>query len=145
MNKDKGVTLSMPIFFILFGIWLIFVSSSMAKIEGSFPRMIGIFTLIVALYQLYSDLKATTYKNKFKDANIMKVAMILAVLIIYTILFDKIGYMIDTFLLSLFTMVTLGYKNKIKAVVISFLITTTVFLIFSILLKVPLPTLFLNI
>ncbi|MBF4692112.1 tripartite tricarboxylate transporter TctB family protein [Fusibacter ferrireducens] len=145
MNKDKRVTLSMPIFFILFGLWLIFASSSMAKIEGAFPRMIGIFTLIVALYQLYSDLRATTYKNKFKDANILKVAMILIVLIVYTVLFDKIGYMIDTFLLSLFTMITLGYKNKMKAAMLSFLITTGVFLIFSILLKVPLPTLFLNI
>ena len=62
---------------------------------------------------------------------------------IYVFLLKKIGFIIDTFLLTSFTMYALDYKNWKLLPIISACITAVVFGVFSGLLNVPLPTLFL--
>lgn len=62
---------------------------------------------------------------------------------LYVILLKKIGFIIDTLLLSAFTMWTLDYRNYKLLPLISVLITAVVFFIFYYLLKVPLPTIWL--
>ncbi|WP_040411916.1 tripartite tricarboxylate transporter TctB family protein [Enterocloster asparagiformis] len=60
----------------------------------------------------------------------------------YIFLLGKIGFYFDTLILSMAIMWLLGYRRKIVLIMASLLITTVVFVIFYVLIKVPLPTLF---
>ena len=58
-------------------------------------------------------------------------------------LLKKIGFILDTLLLTSYTMFALGYRNWKLLPVASVVITAAVFGVFYGLLNVPLPTLFL--
>lgn len=144
MNKCKLSVLLMPIFFLILGIYIVVSASMMSTTEGTFPRMVGVLTVIVAGVQLYNDIKKKNHKDIFGNSNILKVTEATIVLFAYVYLLEKIGYIVDTILLSATTMYFLNYRN-IKMVVISSVgFTVLVFIIFKMLLKVPLPMIFLK-
>ncbi|WP_101909705.1 tripartite tricarboxylate transporter TctB family protein [Marasmitruncus massiliensis] len=144
MNRSKLINLTMPAFFVGFFVWVILSTMSMEKSEAIFPRMIGVFSLAVSFFQLYSDLKKADHKDKFQNSNVLKVLEATAVLFIYILLMKKIGCLIDTVLLSFYTMYALGYRKLKVAVPVSVLLTLVVFLVFKLLLRVPLPMLFFD-
>lgn len=140
MDKKKLSVLAMPVFFLLLGIYIIVSSSAMSTSEGTFPRMVGWLTVLVSVVQLYNDIRKKDYKNVFNHSNMRKVIEATAILFAYVLLLGKIGYIVDTILLSAVTMWFLNYKN-IKVILISSIgFTLIVYCIFKILLKVPLPT-----
>lgn len=144
MDKKKLSVLAMPVFFLLLGIYIIVSSNAMSSSEGTFPRMVGWLTVLVAVVQLYNDIKKKDCKHVFANSNMRKVIEATAILFAYVLLLEKIGYIVDTILLSAVTMWFLNYKN-IKAILISSIgFTLIVYCIFKILLKVPLPVSILN-
>ena len=66
-----------------------------------------------------------------------------AALLLYAFLFKKIGYILDTLWMTAYTMFALRYRDWKRLILISFGITAILYLIFRVLLKVPLPTLWL--
>ncbi len=114
----------------------------MGKAEGTFPYMIGVFTLIVGVFQLFFDLVKKEHADKFKDSNIFKVIEFLVVLSCYIFLFKKIGYIADTTLLAFYAMYSLGYKNIKVAFPLAVLISCVAYFVFSVFLAVPLPAFF---
>lgn len=144
MNRSKLINLTMPAFFAVFFIWVILSTMHMEASEAVFPRMIGVFSLVVSAFQLYFDLKKTDHKDNFQNSNVVKVLEAAAVLFIYILLMNRIGYVIDTVLLAFYTMYALGYRKLKVAVPFSILLTLIIFLIFKLLLRVPLPMLFFD-
>ncbi len=142
MNWSKAINLSMPVFFICFSIYVIASTFPMGKAEGTFPYMIGVFTLIVGVFQLFFDLVEKEHADKFKGSNILKVIEFLGVLSCYIFLFKKIGYIADTTLLAFYAMYSLGYKNIKVAVPLAALISCVAYFVFSVFLAVPLPAFF---
>ena len=76
----------MPVFFVIFSIWIIVTAYQMGSEEGTFPLMVGGFQLIVALFQLYFDLTKSEHVNKFKNSNVWKVIEAVAVMSLYVFL-----------------------------------------------------------
>ena len=132
----------MPVFFVIFSIWIIVTAYQMGSAEGTFPLMVGGFQLIVALFQLYFDLTKSEHVNKFKNSNVWKVIEAVAVMSLYVFMLKKIGYVIDTTVLAIYTMVTLGYRRWGVVFISAVSITAVVFFVFKVLLNVPLPMLF---
>lgn len=144
MTRAKLVNLSVSVFFILFSIWIIKTGWEMGAEEGTFPLMVGVFQLIVALFQLYFDLQGNNHVNKFEESNVWKVIEATAVMLCYVYLLKKIGYIIDTTLLSIYLMLTLGYR-RIKIIIpASIGFTLVVFVVFKVCLRVPLPMVFFD-
>jgi hypothetical protein len=129
----------MPVSFIIMSICIIIASYSYPGDEGIFPRLVGVFMLIVAVFLFSTTIIQKTSKVDFKNINGKKVIEVLGVMALYIALFRFIGYLIDTFLLCAYIMTTLGYKKYKLAALFSAAATIVVFAVFKVLLKVPLP------
>lgn len=141
--KNKLIALIMPVFFIAFSVWVYLSGRAMGENLGKFPRLIAVFTFCVAIFHLVDVLRRKDHENNFQHSNLRKVLELLAVLAIYVVLFKRLGYIICTSLLMFYVIVAQGYKKYAIAASVSVGFTLVVYFIFKILLKVPLPTLFL--
>lgn len=144
MLKSKLINLTMPIFFVLFALWILTTGIHMGKSEGTFPLMVGSFMLIIALFQLGFDLNRSNHKDKFQGSNIPKVIEAVAMLFIYVFMLDRIGYVIDTSLLAFYVMYSLGYRKYSIAIPLAIAFALAAFVIFKVLLGVTLPMIFFD-
>jgi hypothetical protein len=144
MNRIRLINLAMPFFFTIFGLWIFVTSLEMGKIEGTFPRLIGIFVFVVALFQFYFDFANKGNKDRFRESNLLKVAEGIAVISLYVYLLRKIGYIIDTSLVSSYVMTTLGYRKFHISLPVAVFFSLGAFFIFKVLLGVPLPMIWLD-
>ena len=142
MTKNKLISLTLPMFFLAFSVWVFVSGQRMGENLGAFPRLIGIFTFGVAVFHLADVLRRKDHEDRFAQSNLLKVAELLAVLCIYVFLLKKAGYFICTSVLMFYMMLTQGYKRYAVAALTSVLFTALVFFVFKVLLNVPLPTLF---
>lgn len=143
MNKNKMIALSSPLVFLIFGIWIRVSTLSMTKRDSVFPNLVAYMVILVSIIDFVSVYRKPEHKNRFQGINVPKLFQSLAAMFLYVVLLKKIGFVIDTLLLTAFTMWVLDYRNYKRLPLISVLITAAVFIIFYYLLKVPLPTLWL--
>jgi len=144
MNKKQlAIELAMPIVFILMGIYVIVEAMGMGS-EGVFPIMSAGVLLLCAVYLIFEILKKQKTIVKLEGVNLKMVGLTVLTLIIYVVLLKKIGYVIDTFLLSAFIMRALGYKKVPVIALCSALAVAVTFVVFKVLLSVPLPMILLD-
>lgn len=137
------INLLMPLFFIVFGCFIICTALEMNTEEGTFPLMIGGVTLIVALFQFVKDIQAKKSRSNFISCNLLKVIEVIFSLMLYIFFLNKVGYVIDTVVLASYIMLTLGYKKYRLIFLSATIIVGAAFTIFKLFLRVPLPMLFI--
>ena len=136
MNKKQLIIeLAMPIVFALVSIYIIVKAIPM---EGEGVLLIG------AAYLFFETLVKKEEVVKLEGVNLGKVGITLLALIVYVVLLKKIGYIIDTFLLCVFIIRSLGYKKIGITVLCAALAVCATFFVFKVLLSVPLPMIFLD-
>ncbi|MCD7906407.1 MAG: tripartite tricarboxylate transporter TctB family protein [Clostridium sp.] len=144
MNKKQLIIeLAMPIVFALVSIYIIVKAIPMEG-EGVFPIMSAGVLLICAAYLFFETLVKKEVVVTLEGVNLGKVAITLLALIVYVLLIKKIGYIIDTFLLCVFIIRSLGYKKIGVTVLCAALAVCATFVVFKVLLSVPLPMIFLD-
>lgn len=144
MNKKQLIIeLAMPIVFILISIYVIVTARGMGE-EGVFPIMSAGLLLLCAVYLLAEILIKKKQVVKLEGVNLTMVGVTILTLIVYVLLLKKIGYIIDTLLLCAFIMRSLGYKKYGIIAICSVVTILAVFVIFKVLLAVPLPLIFLD-
>lgn len=143
LDKNKIMSLACPLLFLAFGIWIRVSAVKMAKRDAMFPKIVAWLIIIVSVIDFISEMRKTEHKNRFANSNVLKVAICVVVMFLYVGLMKKIGFYLDTLLLTAFTMWILDYRNYKVLPIAAVIITTVVFAAFKYLLKVPLPTLFL--
>ncbi len=139
------ITLAMPAFLLVAGVLILLSTLSMEPELGVFPRIVSILMIVVALFDIVFELRKQDIKNPFRNSRVLMSMVYLLVLVAYTYALPKVGYIISTILVSFYTMYVLGYRNWNNMIISAVGITAVSFLIFGILLKVPLPTVFLEI
>ncbi len=143
MTKNKIISLMCPVIFLAFGIFIKVSASSMSARDASFPNLVAYLIIGVSIIQLIVDFRKKDHKDRFQGVNFLKIAECVAAMCLYIFLLKKIGFFIDTLLLTAFTMYALEYKNYKILAVSSVIITIVVFAVFKWLLRVPLPTIWL--
>ena len=143
LTKNKFIEILCPISFMLFGIFIRVSMLGMSERNSTLPNMVAYIIIVVSIIQLILDLRTEKHKERFKSVNFLKLLECTVAMFLYVFLLRKIGFIIDTFFLTAFTMYALDYKNYKMLVVASVIITAVVFVAFTYLLKVPLPTLWL--
>lgn len=143
MTKDKLTALLCPVAFLVFGIYIRIASISMAERDAVFPNLVAYVVIVISVIDFISVWRKKEHKPIFSGVNFLKLFECLAAMCIYVFLLKKVGFIIDTFLLTSFTMYALDYKNWKLIPAIAAIITAVVFGVFYGLLNVPLPTLFL--
>ena len=141
--KNKLISLLCPSAFLIFGVYIITESLKFKSTDGIFPIMTAVLLMSVSLIQLTKDLLVKEHKDRFAGSNLLQVLEYTAALLLYAFLFKKIGYILDTLWMTAYTMFALRYRDWKRLILISFGITAILYLIFRVLLKVPLPTLWL--
>ncbi len=144
MNKKQLlIELAMPVVFILAAIYIIVKAIPMEG-EGIFPIMSAGVLLICAVYLFFETLVKKEVIVKLEGVNLVMVGITLLALVVYVVLLKKIGYIIDTFLLCVFIIRSLGYKKIGITVLCAALAVAATFFVFKVLLSVPLPMIFLD-
>lgn len=143
MTKNKLVSLLCPTAFLIFGIWVRISAASMTKRDAMLPILVSYAVIVISIVDFVVEYRKENHKNRFADVNYVRILECLASMFLYVFLIKKIGFFFDTLLLTAFTMWALDYKNYKMLAAASLIITTAVFVVFKILLRVPLPTLWL--
>lgn len=143
MTKNKMIALLCPLAFLIFGIYIRVATMSMSSRDATFPNLVSYVVIVISIIDFISVWRKKEHKAIFAGVNFLKLFECLAAMCVYVFLLKKIGFVIDTFLLTSFTMYALDYKNWKLLPIISVIITAAVFGVFYGLLNVPLPTLFL--
>lgn len=142
-KKQLMIELAMPIVFVLASIYIIVKAIPMEG-EGVFPIMSAGVLLICSAYLFFETLVKKEQVVNLEGVNLGKVMVTLLALVVYVLLLKKIGYMIDTFLLCVFIIRSLGYKKIGITILCAVLAVCATFVVFKVLLSVPLPMIFLD-
>lgn len=144
MDKNKWIALLSPLTFFVFGIWVFITSSSMSRGNRTFPQIIAVLTIFISMIGLFSVLREKEVAPLFgENVNYVKLLTCVLSLCIYIFLMKKIGFYLDTLLLTSFHTWNMGYRKYPMLGFSSILITTVVSGVFYFLIKAPLPTLFM--
>ena len=144
MNKKQlAIDAAMPVFFIAVALYVIVKAQGMGS-EGIFPTLSGGVLLLSAIYILADTVVKKRQVVNLEGVNLVMVLITVAALILYIVLLPKIGYIVDTFILGIFVIRSLGYKKIGITLLCSGIAVLVTFFVFKILLAVPLPMIFLE-
>lgn len=137
-KKDLAIELSMPVLMGVLAVAVIFAAGNMGS-EGVFPRLIAYLLLIGALVTAVQTVRNGKKTVVLENLNVKRVVLVLVMLLAYILLLDKLGYILSTFLLCAGVIRLLGYRNYFRLVLCSAATVALVFVLFKVLLLVPLP------
>ncbi len=120
-------------------------SAGFPEVSAKFPRLTAVFTIILALFLMISAIKRRNEEYAKTDNNYLIVCKIIAGLIIYSLVLKVFGYLISTIMLTSYTIFTMKYSKKKNILLISCVVILVIYLIFKVLLQIPLPRGFLNV
>ena len=141
-KKDANKLLEYLTSFVFMGIEL-FVFLEGRTFRGNdkyFPMIVGALTFLAALWVFLEDSKQEKSCFDIKKVNFLAVGVTCAALFIYVFLFKEIGFILSTTLLGISILVGMRFQNKLGIVLYPVIMVAVIFLIFKVLLKVPLPT-----
>lgn len=114
-------------------------SNNFGSLSRKFPKLISFFLFLLSLILLFSSFRGNKDDVADKEIDIFPVIKILIGILIYIVFLKWIGYLPLSFMLIFYITLILGYKNKVKAIIFSFISTIIVYFIFITLLQVPIP------
>lgn len=144
-KKDILLELSLPVVMAALGIFVLIKAESIKpKSAATFPRICAVLMLVgvaVTILQILVTKKKTTH---FEGLRVEKALLLLLMILLYTILLPRIGYIIPTLLLCACIILLLNYRKLPVIGLCSCIAVVVIFVLFKIILKVPLPMLFLD-
>ncbi len=137
-------------FFLSFFLYIIsgFVyiqAADFPEVSAKFPRLTAVFTVILAVYLMIGSIKRRKEEHIKENTDFRIVYKIIIGLIIYTFILKVFGYLISTVILTGYIIYTMQYTKKRNIIIISCGAILVIYLIFKVILQVPLPTGFLNV
>lgn len=140
LNKNKVLELLASVIMLGIGIYIMILATGFRGNDKYFPLIIGGGITAVALWigiEDYFCVKSCFDVSKINFTGIL--ASIIA-LILYIFLFRIIGYILSTYLLGTSIILGLRYKSIKGAFLWPAIMVAVIFVIFKVLLDVPLPT-----
>lgn len=104
-----------------------------------FPILVTIVILFLVFLLLLETYKKIDKNQKINFKNLKAPLFLTVIIILYAIIIKFIGFRISTFVFLFVSTTFLKIEIK-KALFFSFIITAIVYIIFRVLLKIPLPT-----
>lgn len=119
------------------------VSSDRLGASG-FPQIIIIISIILLAYITFNNIKERRNvdekeKFDFRDEGFKRMILSIGLLTLYIFSMNTIGFIIGTFIFSLVVIRVMGYKDTMKTLIFSLVLTLGVTLIFGKVFYVSLP------
>ncbi len=143
MKKNKYAEYIFSLILLLIGAAVLIIGSDFRGNDKYFPVIIGTGMMITAIWMAWEDRKQETACIDLAKINFVAVGITIVALVVYMVLFRLIGYVFSIILLGTSIILGLRYNSVRGAVLWPALMVLVVFVIFRILLKVPLPVLLL--
>ena len=159
-TKTKAFSnLVISVILLAFEVWAYIQAMGFRQVKGAyvqastFPQIMiigmGIFTVVLlaqSIVKLAVDMKpddpdnapAPTL-NPFKDKGVGAALLVIALCVVYVLLFDKLGYVLVSALVSMIIMWLIGKRNPVTVVLVSLLVPLVMWLVFYKLLTVNIP------
>jgi len=119
---------------------IVFIESlKLPYIDAQFPKIISISLFIAAIVLMMSSIKMKAQEKKKKEHNYWRAGIVVAGLILYILILGWLGYLFSTGLLTAYVIFILGYHKRKQTIIIATVATVVFYLIFKLLLNVPLP------
>jgi len=122
---------------------IVFIESlRLPKIPSYFPRLLSILLLITAVILTMSALRRRgkeVKKVKKKEYNYYQLGAVVGSLILYILILRWLGYLLSTGLLIIWLISTSGYPKRKQIIIISIIAVVALYIIFKLILNVPLP------
>lgn len=133
--------LSMVILF--FNVFFFFQCSKLPDEAVYFPQLFNGLLALLAIILLFSALKRKGREAEKQQYNFKNAVLIVIGLVCYAFLFKFLGYIISTGILVIYIIYMLGYRQIWKMLITACCGVGFSYIVFKLLLKVPLPTLFI--
>lgn len=125
---------------------LVFIqAANFPEVSAKFPRLTAVFTIVLAVLLMVNSIKRRKEEHIKEKTDYKIVYKIIAGLIIYTFILKVFGYLISTIILTGYIIYIMQYTKKRNIIIISCGAILVIYLIFKMILQVPLPTGFLNV
>lgn len=114
---------------------------------GLMPFLCGIALSLLSILNILLKLRSFLYASRahqkirgiWNEINIKRVGLVLSYLVVYAIMLEKVGYILTTFMIFSFLFKTMGSLKLKTVLMLSSSCSILSYLIFAILLNVPLP------
>lgn len=112
---------------------------------GMFPLFLGIALMFLSLLfiskSLYESKKLSLWKSSKTEIHKFPITLLLflGAMVLFTIFFNKLGYLLYSFLLMLVLLKILGLRSLVITIILSFSTAIFSYFIFIKLLEIPLP------
>lgn len=113
---------------------------------GLMPFILGVILSLCSLPILVRSIQMTIIKAKLRDEGIWsgiefkKLIIVLASLIGYAVLIERVGYVVITFLVLLILFKTVETQKWSLVLLLSFLTVISTYVLFGVILKITLPS-----
>ncbi len=142
LNKNKRLELLTAVIMLGIGIYMMIAATGFRGNDKYFPLIIGGGITAGALWIGIEDYFHSECCYDLSKINITGILVSIIALILYIFLFRKIGYILSTYLLGAGIILGLRYKSIKGALLWPAIMVAVIFVIFKVLLDVPLPTIF---
>jgi putative tricarboxylic transport membrane protein len=109
---------------------------------GFFPLLLAIFLglfSLVLIAEAIGGTKKGSRDSSGESAIWKRIVLAVGALIVFGVLFERLGYVISTFLLIAFLLRVVEQQNWSLALVVAFFTSLATYLVFGLLLNTPLP------
>ena len=159
-TKTKAFSnLVISIILLAFEVWAYIQSTGFRQVKGAyvqastFPQIMDIgmmiFTVVLLVQSLIKvfgqmkptdpDAEAAPSMNPIKNKGVAAALFVILLCVLYTLLFDKLGYVLVSALISMIIMWLIGKRNPVTVVLVSVLVPLVMWLVFYKLLTVNIP------
>ncbi|RFU63866.1 tripartite tricarboxylate transporter TctB family protein [Peribacillus glennii] len=131
----------------IFGVAVIYLSKDFPRVvsdapgPGVFPTILGYLSIFLGVLLFISNLKNKDIKKiYFFTKENKQVYGLVAIVIIYSISLNFIGFLWTTIAFLLTSIYFMGYRKKMYLIPVSVLFTLFIYFVFAVLFGTPLPT-----
>ena len=162
MQKTKTkafANLVISVLLLIFEIWAYIQAAGFRQVKGAyvqaatFPQIMDIgmmiFTvtlLVQSLIKIFGHMKPddpdaepAPSMNPIKNKGIAAALFVILLCVLYTFLFDKLGYVLVSAIVSIIIMWLIGKRNPVTVVLVSVLVPLVMWIVFYKLLSVNIP------
>lgn len=162
MQKTKTkafANLVISVLLLAFEIWAYFQAAGFRQVKGAyvqastFPQIMDIgmmiFTVVLLVQSLIKvfgqmkptdpDAEAAPSMNPIKNKGIAAALFVILLCVLYTLLFDKLGYVLVSAVVSIIIMWLIGKRKPLTVVLVSVLVPLVMWIVFYKLLTVNIP------
>ena len=143
LKKNQLAVMLFDLVLLAIGLYMIIEGRTYRGNDKYFPIIVGALQTGTAIWMLIEDLISRKPCIDLKEINFLAVGVTIAALVIYYFLFETIGFILSTILLGVSIILGLRYNSIKGAILWPIGFVAIIYLLFKVLLKIPLPSLFL--